>query len=217
MPVKKKKIGARIGIIFVAEYNESMERENNVFLAKTGEELDAMEAYQAEIDEDVSEEDGAYEMELIDAITWEAPEFEHIEKSTTWYWTSMSIAIVLIAIALWQKNFLFAVFIVIAELAIFMLAGEKPKMWQFSIDERGVTIEKHKTYKYKDILLYDIHAFSDEYDELVLRTRSKVQHYIKIFIPVEDEDVIVELLDRRVERGEIEVTLLELLERWVGF
>lgn len=203
--------------MFVAEYNESMEKENHVFLARTDEELDDMETYQDEIEEDMPEEDGAYEGESVDAITWEAPEFEHIEKSTTWYWTSMSIAIVLIAIALWQKNFLFAVFIVVAELVIFMLAGEKPKMWQFSIDERGVTIEKHKTYRYKDILLYDIHPFSDEYDELVLRTRSKVQHYIKIFIPVEDEEVITELLDRRVERGEIEVTFLELLERWVGF
>lgn len=181
-----------------------MEKENDVFLEKTEE----------EVNRDEYEEEEQYGE---DVITWQAPEFEHIEKSTTWYWGSMGIAVVLIAIALWQKNFLFAVFIVVAELAIFMFAGEKPKMWDFAIDERGITIEKHKTYRYQDITLYDIHDFSDEYSELVLRTRSKIHHYVKIFIRVEDEERIMEMLDERIERGEIEVTAMELLERAIGF
>lgn len=180
-----------------------MEKENEVFLVKTEEEVDR-EEYSEE-----GQQGGG-------VVTWQAPEFEHVEKSTTWYWGSMVIAIVLIAIALWQKNFLFAVFIVIAELAVFMLAGEKPKLWDFSIDERGVTIENHKTYKYKDIKLYDIHEFSDEYDELVLQTNSKLQHYIKIFIPAEDRSRIEETLGKKVYRGEIEVSFMETLERLIG-
>ena len=155
--------------------------------------------------------------EGVDAITWEAPEAEYIERSTTWYWGSMAIAIILIAIALWQKNFLFAVFIVIAELSVFMLSGEKPVVWGFVIDDRGVTIEGHKTYKYKDITRYDIHKFSDTYNELVLQTKSKVHHYIKIFIHVGDEKKIREALDKKVAYGEIEVSSLEFLERLIGF
>jgi len=195
-----------------------MEQENDVFLTKTDEDMNREEYgdEDQEVSDEVTDEEEELEMPIQNGITWEAPEFEHIEKSTTWYWSSMAIAIVLIAIALWQKNFLFAVFIV-AELAIFMFAGEKPKMWRFAIDDKGITIEKHKTYRYKDVVLYDIHEFSDEYYELLLKTRSKMTHYIKIFVPAEDVDAIEDLLEGRVERGEIEVTFMELLERWVGF
>ena len=191
-----------------------MEKEDLVFLAKN-EEAVAREEYFDEI----TAEEGSSSGVPADGgvlIAWEAPEAEHIEKSATWYWASMAVAIVLIAIALWQKNFLFAVFVVIAELAIFMFAGEKPKMWDFTIDEQGVTIEGHKTYKYSTISLYDIHQFSDEYKELVLQTRSKVHHYIKIFIHAEDEQRIREALDKKVSHGEIEVTFFEFLERLIG-
>lgn len=181
-----------------------MEKENEVFLAK------------ADADKEPHVHESATK-EVGNRITWKAPEFEHVEKSATWYWGSMAIAIVLIAIALWQKNFLFAVFIVIAELVIFMFAGEKPSIWDFTIDERGVTIEKHKTYRYSDITLYDIHEFSDEYHELVLQTKSKLHHYIKVFIPVAEEERIEEMLNKKLHRGEIEVSFLEFVERLMGF
>src|SRR3989339_994251 len=187
-------------------YNKTMEKENAFFLKRSAEDI-AEEEYIEEIaDEPTGTAVVAQDEPEGVMIAWEAPEAEHIEKSTTWYWSSMAIAIVLIAIALWQKNFLFAVFIVVAELAIFMFAGEKPKMWRFAIDDKGITIEKHKTYRYKDVVLYDIHEFSDEYYELLLKTRSKMTHYIKIFVPAEDVDAIEDLLEGRVERGEIEVT-----------
>lgn len=197
-------------------------------LFKKSDEEIAAEEYHEEVAEDVTTGDTHNEPEIVEdvqeeiyeeegVIMWEAPEIEYVEKSTTWYWVSMAIAIVLIAIALWQKNFLFAVFVMIAELAVFMFAGEKPKMWEFTIDEVGVTIEGHKTYKYKDITLYDVHEFSDEYAELVLQTKSKVHHYVKIFIPVEYEEEIREVLDGKIKHGEIEVSLLETLERSLGF
>jgi hypothetical protein len=194
-----------------------MEKENSVFLEKSEEDSKQGERT-AEMAEGPTEEteEGIEEVKG-DVFKWKAPEFEHLEKSTTWYWGSMIVAVLLMGVALWQKNFLFAVFIMLAELALFLFAGEKPKVWNFKIDDKGVTIENHKLYKYADITLYDIHEFSDEYHELVLQTKSKVHHYIKMFIRVEDEAKVTELLDKKTHRGEIEVTFLELLERLIGF
>jgi hypothetical protein len=196
-----------------------MEMNDVTFLKKSDEEIPAEEYYEEIAQEPVEEIEDEADGEIMDdgILTWEAPEFEHVEKSTTWYWGSMIVAVILMGIALWQKNFLFAVFIMVAELAIFMLSEEKPKMWDFMIDHRGVTIEKHKLYKYSTIKMYDIHGFSDEYHELVLQTTSKVHHYIKMFIHVEDEERVAELLDQRIPRGEIEVTFMELIERAIGF
>lgn len=196
-----------------------MEMKDLTFLKKSDEEI-TTEEYHEEIEaEPVEEIEENADEEVFDdgVLKWRAPEFEHVEKSTTWYWGSMVVAVILMAIALWQKNFLFAVLIMVAELAIFMLSEEKPKMWDFTIDQRGVTIEKHKLYKYSTMTMYDIHDFSDEYHELVLQTKSKVHHYIKIFIHVEDEERVMDLLDEWVPRGEIQVTFIELIERLVGF
>lgn len=196
-----------------------MEMNDITFLKKSDEEIPTEESNEEIEEEPVEEIKDDVDEEFFDdgILTWSAPEFEHVEKSTTWYWGSMVVAVVLMAIALWQKNFLFAVFIMVAELAIFMLSEEKPKMWDFTIDHRGVTIEGHKLYKYSTITMYDIHGFSDEYHELLLQTKSKVHHYIKLFIRVEDEYRVEELLDRYAVRGEIEKTFMETLERLLGF
>ncbi len=150
-------------------------------------------------------------------VKWQAPEYEHVERTTTWYWISIAIAVLLVGIALSQKNFLFAILVVIAELTIFRFSNEKPKVWDFRIDRQGITIEEHKTYKFKDIALFDIHPFSDKYYELVLHPKGKMSQYLKMFIPVDHEDRIKKALKENVKHGEIEPSLIDILERWIGF
>ncbi len=57
-------------------------------------------------------------------INWEAPEFEYREKDVSWYWISIIAAAAIIAFSVWQRNFLFGFFIVIAEMLVIDGAGE---------------------------------------------------------------------------------------------
>ena len=59
-------------------------------------------------------------------ITWEAPEFEYRPKSVSWYWISIIIAAAIIAFAIWERNFLFGIFIVIAEILFIAWGNETP-------------------------------------------------------------------------------------------
>ena len=47
-------------------------------------------------------------------IIWQAPEFRYRHKDESWYWLTIMATAVLFLISLWQKNFLFAIFAVIA-------------------------------------------------------------------------------------------------------
>lgn len=70
-------------------------------------------------------------------MAWEAPEFEHREKDISWYWISIIVATLIIAFAVWQKNFLFGFFIVIAEILFVLWGNEKPRTVEFRITNKG--------------------------------------------------------------------------------
>ena len=76
----------------------------------------------------------------LEPIEWEAPEFEYHEKDPLWYWGSMIIAVIILGIAIWQKNFLFATFIVVAEILLMTIGGKQPRLIRFRIDDRGFEI-----------------------------------------------------------------------------
>ncbi len=90
-------------------------------------------------------------------IQWEAPEFEHREKTVTWYWASIIIAVLMLAAAVWQRNFLFAVLIVIGEILILVWSGKEPRTVPFHLSEKGLVIGDKTHYA-----LTDFHAFSIE-------------------------------------------------------
>ncbi len=155
--------------------------------------------------------------ENTDSISWQAPEFEFNFKDVSWYWISLIIAIILIFVALWQKNFLFAVFIVFAELAVLYLANKSPQMWQFKINEKGIYIGESKLYEFAKIDCFDIHSYSSEFSELIIKLKSKLNPYIKIFIPPEDEKVIKDYLLNHIPQEELSESLVDSLEKLIRF
>ena len=63
-------------------------------------------------------------------ILWEAPEYIYREKTMRWYWANIAVATVLIAIAIWQHNFLFGFFIFVAEILLLAWSQREPeKIW----------------------------------------------------------------------------------------
>jgi len=152
-------------------------------------------------------------------IEWQAPEFEYREKGVSWYWIGLIIAICLLAFSVWQKNFLFAVFTVIAYLVIVYSAGQKPTVWKFALDEKGVEIDPQKGksiasrfYKYEEIAGFDIWE-----KELVLKTNKKISPYLKMNFPAEKEKEIKEFLIKHIPEEEYDVSISDSFSKLIGF
>lgn len=170
-------------------------------------------------------------------ISWQAPEFKYYQKDVSWYWLSLIIAIIIVVLAIWQKNFLFAVFVVIAWFIIIHLAGRLPETWQFKIDEEGVEIvlpsgdkNRKKIYSYKEIEGFDIHSdyqesesdgknhlFREDYKELVLKFKSKISPYFKINIPLSEEEKIKNFLLRFLPKEDYPVSASDSLAKLIKF
>ncbi len=150
-------------------------------------------------------------------IHWQAKEFEFAPKSAIWYWLSVILAVALIALAVWMKNFLFGFFILVAEILVLVWGSEVPAELDFSLDKDKLEIAGHKTY-----LLSDVARWSAEDAE-----SDPVQiHFIfKNFRPSMRIPIAKEKLEeaRKIFREanlaetEHEYTFIESLEKFLGF
>ncbi len=155
-------------------------------------------------------------------ISWQAPEFEYQSKDVSWYWLSIIVAIIVAALAVWQKNFLFAIFVVVAELVIISFAGRFPVVWEFKIDEKGIKIskpnkEEGKFYPYEELLSFDIHSAGEEHKELVIKLKSKLKPLFKINIHSKDEEEIKEFLLEFLPREEIHTSVIDSVSKLIRF
>ena len=157
------------------------------------------------------------EVEEKNEIQWEAPEYEFNLKEVSWYWLSVIVAIVLVFIAFWQRNFLFAIFVIIAELILIHFAGRFPIIWKFKLNKKGISIGEQKFYEFNQIECFDVHNYNEEFNQLIIKQKSKLSPYIKIFIHPEDEDKIKNLLLQYIPQRELEGSVIDSLERIIRF
>ena len=150
-------------------------------------------------------------------IIWRAAEYEHRKKDVGWYWITGGLAGVLILIALWQKNFFFAFFIVLAGVMIFAFGKRRPQIYEFRINGSGIYIGEKITYNYEQLESFSIHNWPGRLDELVLKKKAMVNPYLKIPI---DSKLAVEaraILLEQLPEVEYQESLIDAIADWLGF
>lgn len=162
--------------------------------------------------------------EVIESIHWEAPEFAYNPKDVSWYWMSLIIAIVLIALAAWQNNFLFIIFVGVGWFLIVSLARRMPAIWEFGLDDSGVHLHRHnakgdlgKFYHWRELEGFAIREGGDGYHELVLRSKSRLSTFIKINFPDEKEKEINRICSRFLAKKDYEESFADNLSKLIKF
>jgi len=115
-------------------------------------------------------------------VTWQAPEFEYRHKGVSWYWITIICAVLLVAIAVWQRNFLFGLFVVIAEILVLTWGARNPSLITFKAFEKELIINERERYPWGDF-----QSFTPEEIEggssVILRFRRRIRPPIRIFVP----------------------------------
>jgi len=151
-------------------------------------------------------------------ISWQAPEYEHHPKDASWYWLSMMIAIIVLALAIWQRNFLFSVFIILAEVLILVWSNREPAMVEFALTDQRLTINHRVKY-----LLSDVEHFSIEpHDELdwpilALRFHRRFRPPLHVRAPQNLVNDIRNHLQLVLAEAPWEDSLADTLERFLRF
>jgi hypothetical protein len=164
------------------------------------------------------------ETELIRAklpkdIRWQGPEFHYFEKDDAWNKGIFVFAALLIVFAIWQRNWLFGIFILIATWLIIYMGHRKPDTVEFLFDEKGFTVHG-KLRMYKDIEGFAIQINEAEnipWNRLILRMKARVIPHLIILIPKAGTEQIRTFLTEYLPEVEHDDSLIDLLADFLRF
>ena len=140
---------------------------------------------------------------ILEKIEWQAPEYKHKNKSVDFIWTIGLVALVMLGLAIWQANYVFAVFIFISGCTLILFSIREPDNINFVIETSGLSLGKDK-YEWKKIKGFHV---KKENNEAILLIEIN-----KYFLPVYTISLPIELADT-VKESLMKVTLnIELEE-----
>lgn len=137
------------------------------------------------------------------------------KKTADWYWAVGIIAIAIMTASILFNNVLFAVFVFICTLTIFLYAKRSPETIEIEITEEGVRAGRN-VYPYSLLKSF----FVDEYREiphLLLKSSSITNQLILLPIMKVEPEKVAEIMRQQLEEEELaEPIAVQILNR-MGF
>ncbi len=152
-------------------------------------------------------------------IKWTAPEFEYHHKGVSWHWLLVITAGLIILIALWQKNFLFAVFVAIAATLMVKWGHHEPRYVNFRLTGEGLEFDTAK-YPYEDFAgfaTHPVHGQSEDLSYLIFQRKHRLGTYLKVLAPTIMLEEIRILANKYLPEIEYEESLMDHLSRFLKF
>lgn len=152
-------------------------------------------------------------------LSWTAPEFEYHHKTISWHWILIIAAGLLILFSLWQKNFLFAVFVAIAATLIIKWGHREPRYINFRLTGEGLEINKEQQVydNFAGFATHPVHGQDEALSYLILRRKHRLGAYLKVLAPTKlIEDVRI-LANKYLPEIEYEESLSDHLSRFLKF
>ncbi|MEK7212733.1 MAG: hypothetical protein AAB686_03580 [Patescibacteria group bacterium] len=151
-------------------------------------------------------------------IKWSAPEFEYRHKEASWYWTSIIITLLVLAVAIWQKNFLFGFFVVIAEVLIIVWGNRQPRMIDFLLNDKGFTVDGKKFYSWSQLGSFSTEeSDSSEWADVILNFGQSFRPAAKAYLPKTRFQEIRARLGQFLSETERRESLVDSLQKFLGF
>ena len=152
------------------------------------------------------------------ALQWRAPEFEERPKDVSWYWASIIAAVLILGFALWRGNFLFAVFILIAEMLVIAWGNRTPNIVDFSLSENVLTVSGRIRYALGDMEHWSVaDDTGGAWAAIMLHPKRGVRLPIVVHVPTAQRAEIEKRLAARLPKVEHEESFLDTLEKFLGF
>ena len=151
-----------------------------------------------------------------DSMEWSAPEFFYFEKTEIWFVVSGLIALALFVLALWTRNILFALMIILGYFSITAYAIKKPKDITVNIGPQGIKID-NTLYLFDNLKSFWIFYEPPELKEIGLLSKKTIMPHIKIPIGEQDPAEIKKVLIKYLPEKKQDESLIDNLPRQLRF
>jgi len=139
-------------------------------------------------------------------IQWLIPEYEKHEKNRNWYIIAAVIALALIAYAIFTRNYLFALIIVIIAFIIITRDSQEPLVVTFSLESTGIRIGQ-RFYSYDTLKDFSV-VFrpNDNIKRLYLNFKNTMRPHLSIPLkeasPIAVRNYLLRFLTEDLERND---------------
>ncbi|MBK5215449.1 MAG: hypothetical protein JJE53_01415 [Candidatus Pacebacteria bacterium] len=153
----------------------------------------------------------------INKIEWSAPEYSHKERGNDWFWALGLVTIISCGVAIWLKNNMFAIFLLLSGGSLILFTLRHPKDISYIIETKGITMGKD-LYEWKNIKSFNIKSKEDEpLAKLLIETSKYILPVYTIPFPQELQAQIKEDLLKILPRSEIDESKSMVFMEKLGF
>ena len=151
-------------------------------------------------------------------MEWQAPELDFRGADSPWLWISVLVSLVFVAFSLWQQNFLFVVFIIVAEGTLFFIATSEKEEYRFALLEDGLKIN-NRLYLWNDFSFFSVDRGDGKNKKSYIYLSKNKTSSFNLRVPVFTEhlDKVSDFLNNYLAEREHEPSLLEELSKLLGF
>lgn len=150
-------------------------------------------------------------------VSWRAAEYDFVPKNNAWHAGVGIATLVLVGIALWQQNFFFAIFLLIAGSMVVVLGNKRPDTFDFTLDEDGCHIGAATVYSFDQLEDFSIYPRPHRLDEFIVRRKSALNRVVHIPVDTDTAQRVRLFLEDKLPEVEHEPSLLESITDILGF
>ena len=144
-------------------------------------------------------------------VRWEAQEYITHDKNAGWYIGLTIVAIALIALAVFLKQWIFIAVIVLAFISLILYEVRPPRKIQYSVDGKGLT-EGEKVYNFDDYRAFGI-LQDDTNFAIILMPRKRFSPAVTVYFPKEKGEEIVDVFGARLPMEEVKLDFMDKIVR----
>ncbi len=150
------------------------------------------------------------------AITWEAPQHRHIEKTSDWYWVVGIIAISASVVSIMFDNVLFGVVILLGATTMILFSHRHPRVLTYEVSVRGIRIED-TLYPFTSLDSFAIDEEAPEGPQLIVKSSHLFMPLLILPLPFEYVDDIDDLISSKLTEAPLVEPLSHRLLEFFGF
>lgn len=149
------------------------------------------------------------------SLTWQAPEYNHYERSTDWFWAVGIITVCIAVLAFIYNNALFGILILLSAGILVFYTFREPGIVDYEINQRGIIIGRD-LHPYLTIESFWIETRQGE-PKIILKSKKNLLPYIIIPIHEESVDEVGSVLAEFLEEKELQEPAAQKIMEYLGF
>ena len=150
-----------------------------------------------------------------DSLKWSAPEYNHYQRSTDWFWAVGIITISITVLAFIFDNALFGILILLSAGILIFFALRVPEEVEYEINNRGIIVGKD-LHPYLTIESFWVETRNND-PKIILKSKKAIMPFIIIPLHEDSVDEVSAVLREFLEEVELAEPASHKVMEYLGF